>query len=127
MRPKFLVTILLLAILSSAFGLTGFGVSDTFAVTEDTLSVVLSSFTAQSTAQNYNRLPWARHFGYLFYPQFTRQIKYLVFEILLLFPQLRSLDNNRRTLLHLTRIRRFRAVLFSSLTFEITRDLGLFE
>lgn len=58
MRHKLLIATFLLLCAGSIFALTGFGESNTFAITEQTLPVELSSFTATATAQNYVRLSW---------------------------------------------------------------------
>lgn len=48
----------LLLICNIAFALFGYGETDVFTITETTLPVELSSFTATITAQNYVRLQW---------------------------------------------------------------------
>lgn len=58
MKRILLVSFLLLLSVGAMFALTGFGVSNTFSITEDTLPVELSSFTATITAQNYVSLSW---------------------------------------------------------------------
>lgn len=58
MKHLLLVSVLLLLCAGSLLALTGFGESNTFAITEQTLPVELSSFTATATAQNYVRLSW---------------------------------------------------------------------
>jgi hypothetical protein len=58
MKHTLLVAIVLLVLTGSIFALTGFGVSGPFTITNETLPVELSSFTAQSTVQNYVRLLW---------------------------------------------------------------------
>ena len=58
MTHKLLIATLLLLCTASLFALTGFGESNTFGITEETLPVVLSSFTATGTAQNYVQLLW---------------------------------------------------------------------
>ena len=58
MRRKLLTSILLLFCSSSMFALTGFGVSNTFEITEETLPIELSSFTATQSGMNSVRLLW---------------------------------------------------------------------
>jgi hypothetical protein len=50
--------ILFSLVCGSSYALTGFGESSVFSITEETLPVELSSFTATVTAQNYVRLQW---------------------------------------------------------------------
>jgi hypothetical protein len=58
MRHKLLIAALLLFCAGSIFGLTGFGESGTFGITEETLPVELSSFTAIVNTQNFVQLNW---------------------------------------------------------------------
>ncbi|MDZ4120886.1 MAG: FlgD immunoglobulin-like domain containing protein [Candidatus Cloacimonadaceae bacterium] len=58
MRHKLLIAVLLLFCADSIFGLTGFGESNIFGISEETLPVELSSFTATVNAQNYVQLNW---------------------------------------------------------------------
>jgi len=53
-----LIVVLLLLCESSVFALAGYGVSNTFGITEETLPVELSSFTATTIAHNYVQLTW---------------------------------------------------------------------
>lgn len=58
MRHKLLVAAFLLLCAGSISALTGFGESNTFDITEETLPVELSSFTVVITGQNCVRLSW---------------------------------------------------------------------
>lgn len=58
MRHKLLVAAFLLLCAGSIFALTGFGESNTFGITEETLPVEISSFSATLTANNYVQLNW---------------------------------------------------------------------
>ena len=58
MRHKLLVAAFLLLCAGSIFALTGFGESNTFGITEETLPVEMSSFSATLTANNYVQLNW---------------------------------------------------------------------
>lgn len=58
MRHKLLVAAFLLLCAGSIFALTGFGESGTFAITEETLPVELSSFIATQNGMNRVRLLW---------------------------------------------------------------------
>jgi len=55
---KICILVLIFALLGSMHALTGFGESNVFSITEQTLPVQLSSFTAITTAQNYVSLNW---------------------------------------------------------------------
>lgn len=50
--------LLLLSVLCSTYALTGFGISDFFSITETTLPVELSSFTAIATSLNKIQINW---------------------------------------------------------------------
>lgn len=58
MRHKLLVAAFLLLCAGSIFALTGFGESNTFGITEETLPVEMYSFSATLTANNYVQLNW---------------------------------------------------------------------
>jgi hypothetical protein len=58
MRHKLLIATFLLLCAGSVFALTGFGESNAFAITEQTLPVELSSFSATLTATNHVQLNW---------------------------------------------------------------------
>ncbi len=58
MKITLLVATLLFFCAGSIFALTGFGESGTFEITEETLPVELSSFSASPTADNYVQLYW---------------------------------------------------------------------
>ena len=58
MRHKLLVAAFLLLCAGSIFALTGFGESNTFGITEETLPVEMSYFGAVVSAQNYINITW---------------------------------------------------------------------
>lgn len=55
---KTTLIIMMLCLTASIFALTGFGESPVFEITEDTLPVELSSFTAIATESNFVQLAW---------------------------------------------------------------------
>ncbi|HNT52899.1 MAG TPA: T9SS type A sorting domain-containing protein [Candidatus Syntrophosphaera sp.] len=57
MKKPFLMLALVFSVIS-AYGLIGYGESNIFAITEQTLPVELSSFNAAVTAHNYVNLQW---------------------------------------------------------------------
>jgi hypothetical protein len=58
MTNRLLFALLLLFCAGSIFAFTGFGESGTFGITDETLPVELSSFTAIVTASNFVQLDW---------------------------------------------------------------------